>query len=91
MNLPDNSFCSRHAIEDDAHPADSYHVADNSHRFDYGWSVLLSLFVIFVVFEHAVSNSFENMLWSAAPTVDTPFGQRTLIDERSVIRRSVGE
>ncbi|OAX30772.1 hypothetical protein K503DRAFT_788249, partial [Rhizopogon vinicolor AM-OR11-026] len=35
MNLPDNSFCSRHVIEDDAHPIDPYDVADNSHsRFD---------------------------------------------------------
>ncbi|OJA15323.1 hypothetical protein AZE42_10863 [Rhizopogon vesiculosus] len=63
MNSPDNSFCSRHAIEDDAHLAYPYDIADNSHRFASGW--------------------FEDMLWSAAPAVDTPLGQGILIDESS--------
>ncbi|OAX31451.1 hypothetical protein K503DRAFT_83624 [Rhizopogon vinicolor AM-OR11-026] len=77
MNLPDNSFC------DNVHPAHPYDVADNFHRFASGWSVLLSLLAVFAVFEHAVSNRFEDMLWSATPTVDNPLGQGILIDERT--------
>ncbi|OJA20640.1 hypothetical protein AZE42_10682 [Rhizopogon vesiculosus] len=88
MNLPDNSFYSRHVIEDDAHSVGPYDVADNSHRFASGWSVLLSLLVVFAVFEHAVSNRFEDMIWSAAPAVDTPLGQGISIDEYTTLSPS---
>jgi hypothetical protein len=101
MDLPDSFSYPCNAMEAEVHPTEPYHVAHNAYRFSFGKFVLLLLLAVSVIFSQVFYNRFEERFLSgyqhdgfpmqAAPTIDISFEQGILIDERLVVRRSVGE